>query len=72
MTLNKHPSIVRLLKVTLDRDNRLYLVFEYVPTNLYAVTQRRRLTTHNVREYMYAMWTCRDPHCACLASLQFV
>ena len=54
MTLNKHPNIVRLLKVTLDRDQRLYLVFEFVPSNLYKVTQRG-LSVDEIREYMYVV-----------------
>ena len=55
MTLNKHPNIVRLLKVTLDRDQRLYLVFEFVPSNLYKVTQRG-LSVDEIREYMYVLY----------------
>ena len=59
MTLNKHPNVVRLLKVTLDRDNRLYLVFEFLPSNLYAVTQQQSLSIDQVREYMCVRWLRR-------------
>lgn len=63
MTLNKHPNVVRLLKVTLDRDHRLYLVFEFLPSNLYAVSQQQTLSLPQVREYMYACVHARRSVC---------